>query len=75
MGSAEAVSVVQALLEVVFPDEGYDPDDALSPVQRGAVAAVAASDIAWTFNVNLAEVLMANGLPLNRDELRALAAG
>jgi hypothetical protein len=71
----EAVSVVQALFDVVFPDEeGHDPDDELSAAQRAAVAAVAASDNAWTFNVNLAEVLTVNGLPTDRDGLRTLAA-
>lgn len=75
MYPVEAVSVVQALLDVVFPDdEGYDPDGELSPAQRAAIAAVAASDNAWTFNVNLAEILTVNGLPADRDGLRALVA-
>jgi hypothetical protein len=45
-----------ALLDVVFPAEAYAAGDELDAAQRKAVEAIAASDTAWTFNVNLGEL-------------------
>jgi hypothetical protein len=47
----------------------------MEPSGASTVEAIAASDNAWTFNVNLFEVLRYNGLPVDRDALRALAEG
>ena len=70
-----AASVAKALLDVAFPTDAYETGADLTGPQRVAVEAIVASDNAWTFNVNLAEVLRYNGLPDDRDELRALAEG
>ena len=71
--AVNAVSVASALLDIVFP-EGYDQDEPLTGPQRQVIAAIAASSNAWTFNVNLYEVLRDNDLPASREEMRALAA-
>jgi hypothetical protein len=41
----------------------------MTPPQRGALTAIARSDVAWVFRANLAEVLRADGLPDGRDRL------
>ncbi|MFJ6195510.1 hypothetical protein [Micromonospora sp. NPDC092111] len=67
------MSVGKALLDLVFPVEAYAEGNPLTGAQRGVVAAIAASDTVWTFDVNLREVLRCNGLPTDRDRLGALA--
>jgi hypothetical protein len=75
VAALNAASVAGALLDVAFPTEAYEPGADLTRAQRVAVEAIVDSDNAWTFTVNLAEVLRYNGLPDDRDELRALAEG
>lgn len=67
-----AAAVASALLDIVFPAEAYQPGAPLTGNQRSTIEAIAASDNAWEFGVNLAEVLRANGLPADRADLRAL---
>jgi hypothetical protein len=70
-----ALNVTRALLEIVFPDEGYDEDEPLTGPQRQVITAIAGSNAAWTFNANLIGILSGSNLPCQRDELRALADG
>ncbi len=66
-----AINIADALLDIVFPNDAYDGEE-LKPHQKQVIAAIAASDQAWVFNVNLHEVLRYNGLPTDREELRQL---
>ncbi|MCL2091465.1 MAG: hypothetical protein FWH11_09670 [Micrococcales bacterium] len=70
--ASDAVTIARALLDVVFPRRGYDEGTPLTPGQRTAIRAIVDAPTAWTFNVDLHEVLRYNGLPEDRDELRAL---
>ncbi|MFI2433050.1 hypothetical protein [Streptomyces sp. NPDC018693] len=70
-----AVSVANALLDVVFPTEAYQAGDPLTDAQRAVIHTIADSTNAWTFSGNLHEVLRRNGLPTDADRLRALADG
>ncbi|MFE7190439.1 hypothetical protein [Kitasatospora sp. NPDC057541] len=68
-----AVSVANALLDIVFPTEAYDDGEPLTGAQRTVIRAIADSTRAWEFKLNLCEVLDVNGLPREADELRTLA--
>lgn len=73
VNAVNAVHLVRALLDVVFPTAAYQDGEKLNPAQADAVRAIATSSSAWTFNANLIEVLRYNGLPCDRDTLLALA--
>ncbi len=70
-----AVAIAGALLQLVFGTSEWEEGKKLSQTQRTVLDGIAASDRAWTFDVNLAEVLREHGLPDDRDSLRALLGG
>ncbi|MEV8517115.1 hypothetical protein [Dactylosporangium sp. NPDC051484] len=73
VNAVDAVSVANALLDIVFPTAAYQEGDPLTDPQRTVIRAIAKSANVWMFNVNLFEVLDRNGLPNHPDELHALA--
>ncbi|MFF2660776.1 toxin-antitoxin system YwqK family antitoxin [Kitasatospora sp. NPDC058032] len=73
VNAIDAVSVANALLDIVFPTEAYDDGEPLTDAQRTVIRAIADSTGAWEFKPNLCEVLDVNGLPREAGELRTLA--
>ncbi|MEV6929558.1 hypothetical protein AB0M46_34405 [Dactylosporangium sp. NPDC051485] len=73
VNAVDAVSVANALLDIVFPTAAYQEGDPLTDPQRTVIRAIAESANVWTFDVNLSGVLGRNGLPNHPDELHALA--
>jgi hypothetical protein len=68
-----ALEVAAALLTLAFNRRQLPAGAAaadLTVAQRQVLDAIAASDTAWTFNVNLAELLQSFGLPDWRDKLQ-----
>lgn len=72
VNALNVIGVANALLHIAFA-EGYDAEP-LTASQRQVIAAIEASDNAWTFNANLFEVLRNHGLPTDREKLRSLIA-
>lgn len=70
-----AVAIAGALLQLVFGTSEWEEGEKLSPTQRRVLEAIASSDRAWTFDVNLAEVLREHGSPDDRASFRALLGG
>ena len=68
-----AVALSKALLDLAFGD--HEEGQTLTAGQRTILAAIASSDAAWTFDVNLAEVLRDRDLPDDRASLRAVLEG
>lgn len=58
-----AIGICGAVLDVVYPARGYDPDVPLTDDHRRVIRAVADTPAAWRFNVNLFEVPRADNLP------------
>ena len=58
----------------MFDDE-READAPLDAAQREVVAAIAASDAAWRFDVNLRELLRRYELPVERNALARGKAG
>lgn len=71
-GSLDSIDIAGALLDIVFPAEAYSDGAPLTDDQRTVIRTIADAETAWTFNVNLHEVLRFNGLPCDPDKLRAL---
>ncbi|MCL2424483.1 MAG: hypothetical protein FWD11_11440, partial [Micrococcales bacterium] len=71
-GSTDSYTVSRALLDIVFPERAWDGEAQLTEPQRAAIRAICDAPGAWVF-INNNEVLRHNGLPTDRDELRALA--
>jgi len=69
-----AIAIASALLGLVFDDE-READAPLDAAQREVVAAIAASDAAWRFDVNLCELLRRYELPVERNALARGKAG
>jgi hypothetical protein len=71
--SYSALELAAVLLTLAFTGRPLPPGTLaadLTPAQRQVLEAIAASDTAWTFNVNLAELLRSFGLPDWRDKLQ-----
>ena len=66
-----AIGVAAAMLDVVMP-QGYDEEEELDDNQRDVLRHIYTCERAWTFNVNMHEVLEMNGLPRSREALRDL---
>jgi hypothetical protein len=71
-GPLGSIEIARALLDIVFPTGAYSDGAPLTEDQRTVVRAIADAETAWTFDVNLREVLRYNGLPTDSDKLRAL---
>jgi hypothetical protein len=71
-GPLGSIEIARARLDIVFPTGAYSDGAPLTEDQRTVVRAIADAETAWTFDVNLREVLRYNGLPTDSDKLRAL---
>ena len=74
LGQANAltsIDIAASLLDIVFPEKAYEGEE-LEALQKQVIGAIATSNQAWVFSVNVSEVLSYNGLPTDREALSQL---